>query len=249
MLEASIGGILFEGAPADPTEAFVIDPEGWSGWDEGVTMRRDETARPGTHGAFDAPGFMSARVVSISGWIIAPTPSALATMRTQLTGLLSDGGSDTLTVETAAGETWAEVRLAGQTAVTVQGSETEARFQVQFWSPDPRRYGAAHSFGPGASLTTVEHDGNFPAIPIVTVAGAVTAPYTVASQGHSVTVTQSVTSGHEHTIDMGTGWVYLDGVLQSGVTSAVDVFTIPPGGPVTVTGPSTMTVDVVDTYS
>lgn len=248
MLLASIGGLVFEGEPADSSQAFVIDPEGWSGWDDGAAVRRTETLRPVGHGAYDAPGFLAPRVTTIGGWIVAPNAATLASMRTDLTALLADGDSATLTVETAAGETSAEVRLASQTLVTVTGSELEARFQIQFWAPDPRRYGATHAEGPGPSLS-VAHDGNFPAVPTVTVEGPVTAPYTVASQGHSVTVTQSLLAGETHTIDMSTGWVYLDGVLQSAVTSAVDVFTIPPGAGVTVTGPSTMTVDVTDTYS
>ncbi len=125
-------------------------------------------------------------------------------------------------------------------------TETEAAFQVSFWSPDPRRYGPVHSFsGPTAE---VHHYGSFPATPEVRVTGPRAAPYTVACEGHSVTVTQALTAGQEHRIDMGSGWVYRDGVLQLGVVSSADVFTIPPGRVVTVTGPSSMTVLVPDTF-
>lgn len=244
---ATLGGIEFVGN-GDPA-TYTIETDGLKGWMDGVESRHDSTPRPTTHGDFDAPTFLTGRLVSITGLVLASSPAGYEAAVQALSGLLADGSSSELSVEQNSVTLTATVRRHGKPDIVDMVYGQTARYRLQLWAPDPRRYGASHTYGPGASLTTVEHDGNFPATPVVTVAGPVTAPYTVASQGHSVTVTQSVTSGHEHTIDMGTGWVYLDGVLQSGVTSALDVFTVPPGGPVTVTGPSTMTVDVVDTYS
>ena len=247
MLEVSIGGIRFESGPADPSACFLISPQGMTGWESGVGVRRDETKRPVAHGAFDQAGYLDPRVVAISGQILARTPSEVRWMAARLAGLLAGGGSGRLSVADDAGVKWCDVRLAATTQIsTFGGTETEAEFQVQFWAPDPRKYGSVAVFS-GASVQAF-HYGNFAATPVVEVAGPVSAPYTVASQGHQVTVTQALTAGQKHRIDMATGWVYLDGVLQTGVTSAVDVFTIPPGEAVSVTGPASMTVRVADTF-
>jgi hypothetical protein len=250
MLQATIGGIVFEGAPADPEQAFVIDPDGWAGWDEGVAMRREEVVRPSSHGSFDTPGYLTPRVTTISGWMVAPTAGDLATMRKQLTGLLADGSSGTLTVETAEGETTASVRLAGQTAVKVSGSEREARFQIQFWSPDPRRYGVTHTYGPGSSVSTVEHDGNFPAVAELTVAGSSGGGYTVTGpDSRLITVTTPLVTGHPHTIDMRTGSLVVDGVRVVGGFSVYQPWSVPAGATVTVSvSAGTVTVQVRDTF-
>ena len=242
----TIAGLEFVGDGGAAT--YTIETGGLRGWLDGVDSRRDAAARPSAHGDYDVPTFLSGRVVSITGLVLTSTPEAYEAAVAALHALLADGTSAELSVEQASGTLTAMVRRSGAPDIVDLVYGEVARYRVQFWAADPRRYGVSHTFGPGASLTTVAHDGNFPATPVVTVAGPVTAPYTVASQGHSFTVTQSLGSGEEHTIDMGSGWVYLDGVLQSGVTSAHDVFLVPPGPDVTVTGPSSMTVDVTDTY-
>lgn len=244
-MQASIGGVFFDEAPRDLGRAFVIEPQGLKGWLAGVAMRRDEVARPASHGAFDAQGFQSARVVSISGTILAESPTELESMIVQLTGLLSDGGTGRLTVQDDnARATWADVRLAAQTEIDRYTTGLEADYQVQFWAPDPRRYGELRTFPAGQ----VYHRGNTEAVPVVEVTGPVSAPYSVSSQGRTVTVTQALTSGQVHRIDMATGWVRRNGVLQLGAVSAADVFMIPRGTGAAVSGPSSMRVLVHDTF-
>jgi len=247
MLTVHIEGVTFEGWARDLDAAYVIGPDGWSGWDDGVDVRRDETARPGAHGSFDTPGYLSARVITISGSIIARSPTQLAAMSDRLTGLIADGDKARISVQNDFGTTYADVRLASKTQVRVNGATgTDAEFQVNLWAPDMRKYGEVNSFA--GSSVDVFHRGNFPAVPTITVVGPRSAPYSVSSQGRTVTVTQALTSGQTHEIDMSTGWVLRNGVLQLSVTSAADVFTIPPGVPATVTGPASMTVSVSDTY-
>lgn len=244
-MQATIGGVFFDEAPRDLDRSFVIEPQGLKGWLAGVSMRRDEVARPASHGAFDARGFQSARVVSISGTILAQSPSELESMIVQLTGLLADGETGRLTVQDDhARVTWADVRLAAQTEIDRYTTGLEADYLVQFWAPDPRRYGELRSFPAGQ----VYHRGNTVAIPVIEVTGPVSAPYSVSSQGRTVTVTQALASGQVHQIDMATGWVRRNGVLQLGAVSAADVFTIPPGTGVAVSGPSSMRVLVHDTF-
>lgn len=243
-MRATIKGLSFDEWPRDFDQSFVITPGGLTGWFTGATMRRDETARPSAHGAFDAPGYLPARVPGIAGTVLASSEDVLERMILQLTGLLADGSTGRLTVQDDHGNaTWADVRLAS-CEVDRHPSGMEADYQIQFWAPDPIRYGEVRSYSPGQ----VFHRGNIPAVPVIEVAGPVTAPYTVSSQGKSVTVTQSLSSGQTHRIDMTTGWVYRNGALQAGVVSSMNVFTIPPGQLVTVSGPSSATIRVTDSY-
>jgi hypothetical protein len=245
-MDVTLGGLTFVGGAGAAT--YTIDSDGLKGWLDGVQSRRESAPRPVGHGEFETPTFLGGRLVTLSGLVLASSDAGFEAAIADLTGLLADGSAAEMSVAQASGTLTATVRRAGAPDIQVLVYGETARYQVQLWAADPRRYGADQAtVGPGASLS-VAHDGNFPASPVVTVDGPVSAPYSVASQGHTVTVTQSLAGGETHTIDMATGWVYLDGDLQSGVTSAVDVFTIPPGAGVTVTGPSTMTVDVTDTY-
>ena len=252
MLRVRIGGLVFEDFPSDLSQGFVISPNGWSGWDEGVDVRRDEKVRPVSHGAFDAVGYLGARVVTIAGNIIASSPVELEHMRARLTGLLADGSTGRLVVDSDMGSTWADVRLASRTSVKVSGaSGMEAEFQISFWAPDMRKYGETRTFtGPTASAY---HYGNFPASPVIEVTGSMASGYTVASQGRSFIVSQALTSGHTHRIDMRSGWLFLDDVLQTGAVSQARTFQIPPGAPATVaftpvSGSGVMSVKVTDTY-
>lgn len=228
MLRARINNIVFEGSPADIDRAFVIDPDGWSGWDEGPSVRRDEVLRQTAHGAHDLQGFLTPRLVSISGWILAPTPGELEQMRLRLTGLLADGGSGRLVVDSPRGQTWADVRLAGQTTVKVRGkSETEAAFQIQFWAADPRRYGESRTFGPGTSVEAY-HYGNFPAHPILEVTGTMSG-YTVRQGSRDLVVGLAITSGQTHRINLRTGRLTINGALQVGAVTEPQSWAISPG--------------------
>lgn len=240
-MSATLGGLEFVSGGGDATYTMAS-------LSRSVATRRDTALRPTAHGAFPAPGLLTGQLITISGLVLASSDAAYEAAKAALQNLLADGTDAELEV-TESALTWtAMVGRFDEPDIIDEVYGEVARFRAQFWGADPFRYGDPHTYGPGASFS-VSHDGNFDAVPTVTVQGPQSAPYSVASGGHSVTVTQALGSGEEHTIDMGMGWVYLDGVLQSGVTSAVDVFTIPPGAGVTVTGPSTMTVDVVDTYS
>lgn len=219
----------------------------FTGWDDAPPADGEALKKLLNHGLFPSPVFRDARLILASGWALAADETEMWQMQNAMTGVLGDGAEGVLTVDQYGVSTWATVQVWGDAQFRRQGSSLRALWVLNLRATDMRKYGAAVSEGPGASLT-VGHAGNFPAIPTVTVTGPQSAPYTVASQGHSVTVTQALGSGEEHLIDMETGWVYLDGDLQTGATSALDVFTIPKGDPVAVTGPASMVVELADTY-
>lgn len=243
-----IGGVVFDGG--DGHEGFTIASKGFVGWLDGVTQRRDDTPLPQAHGSFDAPGFGAARVVSIQGLCWADSDRKLGWYGRQLTGLLADGGMDRLVANYMGLEAFADMRLAAgsQTQFSTRIPGRLADYQIQFWAPDPRIFGNTQTFT-GTSVTAF-HYGNFPADPVVTVVGPQVGGYTITGPGGATfTVTQDPGAGHAHTIDFATGLVSLDGVVQSGVVSSADTWTIPPGQQVAMSiSAGSMTVAVKDTF-
>ena len=245
MREARIGGVVFSFSGGD---GFVVGPDGWSGWDGGVSIRRDETPRPNGHGVFDAPGYLGGRLVAISGHILGKTPADTVNLAARLTGLLADGSKARLVVDTGSEVTWADVRLADQTQVTVWGSDPRvADFMVQLFAPDPYRYGEVRSFPAGAAF----HRGNTGAWPVIEVEGP-SSGWTVTYGGNTVTVTQSLTSGQTHRYDTRTGRLTRNGALQAGAVSVAAFGAHPPGKALTYTrtaGTGTVTVHLTDTFA
>lgn len=253
-LRVDIGGLTFRGihVRAGDGPYFVIQE--MTGWDESPDMRRDEEDRPLQHGAFDAPGYLTARVVSITGVILGDSPAGLQRAVRQLNGLLADGGADTLTVQDALEPLWARVRRAGAPGVRIHGEDPSvADYQVQFWAPDPRRYGKARKFT-GAQVVPF-HYGTMPAIPEVLVTGTFPQGYVVAYGSTAFIVDAPLETGQTDRIDMRTGWLYRNGALLTGAVAAAEVIHIPPGSadePMSLTGTGgagSMTVRVVDTFA
>lgn len=224
---------------------FHIGPRDsdFSGWFDSPDVDFSDLQRPGQFGVFGGVPESPARSIQVSGFVVARSASELTHWGSRVAGLA--GRNERLVVEADGNMQWADVRVRDVRLVPTSFAP-EGAFAFVLSATNPRKYGASQTF-PGASVQAF-HYGNYPAVPVVEVAGPVAAPYTVASQGHSVTVTQALAAGETHRIDMSTGWVYRDGVLQSGVLGAADVFTIPPGREVQVTGPASMTVRVADTF-
>lgn len=250
MLRIYVNGMRILGRPeGDDLSGLFVGPDGFQGWDDAPGGRRDSAPRPLAHGNFDTPLWRDERVFSIDGHALASSEAALGTLRDRVTGVGGDGQPVLVRVEHQASSRWANARVDQATFRDSgrRGGLLHAAFSMQFVAADMRKYGGVPRDFPGASVRAF-HRGNFPATPVVEVPGSLTAPYSVSSQGRTVTVTQSLTSSQTHRIDMATGWVYRNGVLQLGVTSVADVFTIPPGDAVLVTGPASMVVRVADTY-
>jgi len=230
------------------SEGFELHPDGVDGWDSGSEIRRDEVARAIAHGSFDAPGFQTARVVIIPGRCVAPSLEKLGWYRSQLIGLLADGGSARVMVDEYGETQWATARLGARTRWKSFGGAGYADFQLTLWCPDPRKFGSARTFGPASSVSA-HHFGNFPAAPVLTVEGTVSG-YTInGPDGKGFVVTAALTSGHPHVIDMATGRLSIDGVVQVGAVSRAETWTVPPGQQVTMSVTAgTLTAEVLDTY-
>lgn len=224
---ALLRGVQFESVPRDRNRAYVVTT--WSGIDEGVPVRREQTTRPGAHGAFNAPGYLDARVIGMSGHIIAPTPEQLLNMARRLTGILADGSTARLDL-LGEREVHLQVGLAAQTMVTVRGNDPRvADFQIQLWAPNPRMYGEVHDF-PGGQVAV--NRGNFPARPQLVVSGTAVGGYTVTGpNGRRVVVTKALAAAAPHTIDFATGGLYVAGVRQINAITIYEPWDVPPGLP------------------
>lgn len=235
------GGLVFEGGEGEAD--FTIEPGGVAGVVDGADTRFDRAERPSRDGDFPAVGYSTGRMGSISGLIHASSGGDFERKRSLLAALPARSPLR-MTAQTPDGTFWCDVQRWGKPDVTPLVYGRSARYMVQFWSPDSRWFGDLRTFRPGDA---VYHFGNATATPVVRVVGPVSAPYSVSSQGRSFTVTQSLSSGQSHRIDMASGWVYRNGVLQTGVVSSAQKFTVPPGPSVTFSGPSSSFLDVLDT--
>lgn len=250
LLDVELGGVRFEGRPRS-ARGFVIEPKGLSGWDSLPSSRAAGGDRVNAHGTFDVPVFRSARAVQVTGHILADSAHELEHMKNRLTGLLSDGDSGRMVVRKDTGALWADVRTV--TAEATDLDETTASFQVQVVAADPRRYGEVQEFS-GTSVS-VFHRGNTPALPVLTVSGNMPSGYTINGPGgRQYTVTRDVTPSLPHTINMRTGWLYVNNILQRTSVSRMERWSVPAGLPATamslvpVSGSGSLSVRVADTF-
>jgi hypothetical protein len=244
---ASLGGLDFVGDGSDAT--YTIDTDGIKGWLDGVDTRRESIPRPSAHGEFDVPGYLTGRIITFSGLVLTGSDSDFENALAALSGLLADGSSDELSVTQATATLTASVRRNAAPQIDVEVYGLVARYRIQLWAADPRRYGATHSISASSSIS-VAHDGNFPATPVLTVAGSSGGGYTVTGPGSRlITVTRALVSGHPHTIDMVTGGLYVDGARVVGGISVYQPWTVPVGSSVTVSvSAGTVAAVVKDTY-
>ncbi|MCJ1687789.1 hypothetical protein [Rathayibacter sp. VKM Ac-2927] len=249
-LTVTVGAVTFHGRGADLPAAggFLIDPVGFTGWDDGVDVRRDDVAKPEGHGSFDASGRLGPRTVALSGTAHAPSPEELDALKDRLTGLLADGDDALIQVQRDSGSLWGRCRLAARTRFTIRSGTraSVADWQVQVWMADPRKYGATETFEQRAAF----HRGNFPARPIHHIQGLLPNGYTIFGPTGEYTVIRALAAGHEHTIDMRDGFLRVDGVVDLGGVRRGDVWTVRPGEPYefTATDLAVLKTEVTDTY-
>ncbi|GAA0960182.1 hypothetical protein [Frigoribacterium faeni] len=233
MLLIDIAGLTFHGqeSTAPASDYLLIEPDGFTGWDDGVDIRRTEVERANAHGSFDAFGFLSARVASVSGVCIGSSQASTEQIGSRLTGLLAGGGAGRMLVQRDSGNQFATGRLAARTRFAPRSSNPElADFQIQMWFHNPRKYGGAQEFTSAADgRWTAYHRGNFDASPFITVTG--NAPsYTIGGPNSTVyKVQEPVTPAAPHVIDLGSGQITVGGELRFGIASQADTWVIPSG--------------------
>lgn len=224
---------------------FTIEHGALNGWFEAPGVRRDATPRPTGDGVFTAPTYRAGRSVAWSGLVHSTSHAEQRRAFEQLAGMCSGRGLYRLTVQDGTDATWTDVHLLQAPDVTVLAAGRLARYDVEVFAPDPRRYGELRSF---SAADRVYHRGNAPAFPVVTIPNAAAA-YTLSSGGKSIVVS-GAPAGATHVIDTRTGRLASSGTIAVGVVTRADSITIPPGiGQTVALSPAkAFTTTIADTF-
>lgn len=228
---ALIDGYDFHGdyARSVVKSGYFLDPDGVQDWLGGGAWMREEIAKPNGFGAFGLPGRLPQKVIPISGTIIAQDAYELPYLIRSLTGIMSDGECDhVMAVTDLDGTTTREVGLAISPKPR-ELDERTARFTMSVWAADPRAYGELNVSAPGESVKHYGNTGAWPTLSMTAQSNMHTG-YTIhGPSGKRYVVTQPISTGQTHVIDMRTGWLSLDGVLQVGAVARADTWQVPAG--------------------
>lgn len=233
-LEIRAGRAVIRGVPTDshPWGAFV-GRDGFQGWEGIADRRREQVARAVEHGEHDVPVYLGARVVTIDGWIIAPTVGELNAFARQITGVGADGQRLTVTVDHQGKTLHAKGRVVTATVVDKgerHGRYLRAAFQIQFVFADPRKYGDLEQF-PASGYATINDTyqrGNFPSHPVIEFGSGV-ASWSCTAPGRSLQVS-GMTTGGAVRFDMRTGRITRNGAdVTDTATITGDIWAVPVG--------------------
>jgi hypothetical protein len=122
------------------------------GWDNsGSGVRRADSDRPQSHGAFDLPGWRTGRSVGLSGTVLCNTRAAAASIVQRMNSLLAAGQAGEISVADDDLPTMtASVRLADTPVVDWSGhGGFTVVYAFEFWAADPLRYGGASTLETG----------------------------------------------------------------------------------------------------
>jgi hypothetical protein len=221
----------------------------WSGWVGSADVVRDNLKRPNTHGRFPAKQTLDAREVPAAGFLVADSFDERLHMLQQLTAL-TVRDSFRLQVELDGVTTWGDAHLSEYPRIDASGVVPEAEWSAVFTFDDPLVYGDTRTF-PSSAATSVYayHYGSVPAYPILTVTQTGSGGYVITNESSEFRVASSV-AGAVDRIDMRTGRLYRNGVLQPAGSLRRDVWNIPGGTRVlhTITGAGLLKVTVTDTW-
>jgi hypothetical protein len=239
---------------------FLIEPGGFTGFSGGVDMRLNQQAMPQGPGSFDIPSFADSRTLKISGTALAASFAHRRILEERFSGILAGGQTEIVQVERDGETRWAMAKLATAPIFEGHGVVPKARFQLQLWCPDPRKFGVTREeeLISGQSRTLV-HYGNYDASPLVVINGPVVGGYTLSSnEGRVYRVNAGIAAGSMHSVDMNDGLLRVNGQVQAGLVGRADIWDIPPGllpsgGTLNMalfpdSGTATGTVYITDTY-
>lgn len=238
---------LFLDGSDDPDATYTVELDGVAGLFGGPGVRAETVARPMAHGEYALPLFREARVIRLRGLVHSDGLFNQQQDLMVLGGVLGDGARSVLSVEAAMGSRWCRVELADSPDIEVLVPGRVARYQLILRATDPLLFGAPQRFY--GSSVGVFHYGNAGAWPVVEITGG-RLPYTISGPGgKQFQVTQSLSLGSTHRIELKSGRVFRDGVLQVGAVGRADTWQIPPGSPSMMSMSSgAMTVLLDDTY-
>lgn len=155
-----------------------VDPQSVDGWYSSPAFRGDSSDLPGADGGFDSNPLYSARVISLGGVAVAPTPAAAVAARLAFTCLLERARGGVLTVTENGLALSCVVRPSGPFRADLPIGGQSFQWQMQVTAPDPRKYGPALevSTSMGGSSGGVAFPLTFPLDFGVSTGGAVALP-------------------------------------------------------------------------
>ena len=186
------------------------------GWYGVSAPKSDPRERALAHGAaMPARRWRPGRPWSLEGWIVAGDRPGVHVVRDALAGVV---GGDTLVRVTVTEGGLSTSRVCGVESLEVDGDMGlhASPWAVDFFAPDPRRYGPPTVFAAGASVWNA---GNAPTSPILRVTGPAASGFTVTE---SVSLRQvryalAVAAGQTVTIDASVGFATVGGVASLGL--------------------------------
>jgi hypothetical protein len=236
---------------ADGVEWWVTKEDGWS---SGPGVRLELADRPQRDGAFDAPSFRSARVITLEGTAVAPDEDTRERAKDRLAAVLADGSAPSeLVVRERTVTRRALVRLSAGTKV-VDTTPVSFDWSLQVTAPDPLRYGAdVHELScglprPGQGIKfplgfplvfgqaeggslALGNAGTAPARPVWTITGPCTQPVIRNdSTGERLAFSLSLAEGDVLTVDTAARTVFLgEASRRSVLQPRSSWFGLPPG--------------------
>jgi hypothetical protein len=132
---ATVDGLDFigDGSAATYTLSELV------GWFEGVGVRNERIPRPIGDGEFDSPGFLSGRLITLQGLVLASSEAAFEAALEALSDIPVRDLVE-FTVTTAVGTKAAMVRRADKPDVSVNVWGQSAAYRLALFAPDPVLY-------------------------------------------------------------------------------------------------------------
>lgn len=135
----TVDGWIGNSVDEDGVEWWITKEEGWS---SSPSVRLSLTDRPERDGAFDAPSYRSARVITLEGTALAPDRLRKERAKDRLAAVLNDGSRLQPMVVTEPHVTRRSlVRLSAESKVLDKKAGV-FEFSLQVTAPDPLRYSA-----------------------------------------------------------------------------------------------------------
>jgi hypothetical protein len=200
-------------------DGFNVQKGSFTGWNEGLTIRRDDIAIPGGDGSYDLPSDLSSRIVRFSGFCQKATLAELDELGRKLKRMQQKHLRDILRLSVV--ENGVERYQVGGLhdsgiVFTPDGGWPIANYSVTLKFHDVRKLGEPRTFTrPSPGEMYAWHHGNFGAEPRITVRGSGSGQYAVyGSAGGVYIVTRPLEPGHQH--ELRNGRLYVDGTRVLG---------------------------------
>lgn len=218
--DVSLGDFYFNHLdPVTGVQWLLTEIEGW--W----TLPENEIQdipRGWDDGSYDSGGRYTARVFTVSGVILPPSPAAIPAARAELHKALDLTRKTAWFITRETGRTVGSVvRLSGQPLINTTSGSGKTEFSFGLRAPDPVKYSLEGGAPPGFNQITIAGDstgvvsnlGNYQVYPYLVIHGPTVGPVRVTNttEGTELVVQSLVPSGSTLEIDVKNRSVSLNG--------------------------------------